>query len=1272
MKRFSATFLLLLLMAFGALSREARQFLHFDKSSSGLAYDGVKTIIQDSRSYIWAGTYKGLSRYDGTRWKSYDRNDFGTGTDYISSMAEDACGNIWLGTDSGPVVYSYVEDAFTCLSSSGCPSDRVYDIIPDSDRGVYLAIRNHGLYHYDTISKALQKLPLPSEEHFYRLALSPDGRLFAASYCKNLYLVGEDKLTSLWGDFFRSDNIEGLAIEGNSLYVASKRHGLCRLGLYDGTLDIICPLRPDVRPVNVGASAGLVWFSTTDGLRVYDPSTGGLEHIRMNPSDRFGLKDNHITSAFVDSRDGLWVSSENGIDYAGPAMTRITRVECPGIARSFAQDPSGLLWVGTERKGLLTYDISRGRLSAYQNPSLPRSVNALCADGPYVWLGSHGGIYRIEASSGAVRKYALVAGSNPNADNRVISLFLSREGCLYAATNIGVSRYDRQSDTFLPIDALQDITVESMAQESSGRIWMASYSQGAYLFDPAKGSIAESWCCSNGNCSIPEMTSSVCIDRQGCPWIIGFSSGLWKKTPEGFEHFDRKTLPTLPTDVYYTALPDRSGRLWISSDAGLIRFDSGSVRLYTREDGLLSESFRKGGLLLRDSRMVFGSEEGFILFDPARLQDSMVACPVAITSVRVNGELPSDAVFRGNPDLASRMMLGPRERNLSIRVATPGISLLASGPICCKLEGLESDWRDISTSGNYDYFNLPKGHFTLRIARQSPDGNWEDAHMPVSITVRPRFFESVAGIILVLILAILVAAGISVLVSRRNLAKQRNALYHEKMQFFANVIHEIKTPLTLIRTPLQHLLARGDLSPDSRKDVELIADNSESMERLVRELLEFISLEEHGIVLEKTECDIVDSLGFILYNYSETARSANLRLEFRHSLPSLPARVDRRAFNKMVNNLMSNAVKYAASYIVLDLQSGPSTVEIRVSNDGERIPVERREDIFKPFVHFGTSSHRADSFGIGLSYARRLARLHGGDITLSDREDCTEFILSLPLGEEPASEQREPSAQAARSDTSLPLVLLVEDNSELLGYLKRRLSQDYRVLAVDSAEKALDKLFSTQVDLLVTDLGLKSMSGVELCSRVNANPATAHIPIIVLSAISSVSTKIQCMENGATMYIEKPFSMDYLESCIKAALQKRSSMRNAYAPLPDAVSRIGEELSDKDESFIRRLDALITDNISDPEFSNSSIETLLGISRSSLNRKVRSLLDTTPNEYIRTKRLSAAALILERGGVRISEVCYAVGFNSPSYFAKCFREKYGMLPVEYAKIHNNK
>lgn len=1298
MKRFFATILSFLAVAtanFVASAVEKYDFLHIDKASSGLSYDGVRIAFEDSRGFIWIGTYKGLCRFDGFRIVSYDHDDFGTSSDFISFLEEDSDGNIWVGTDNGIVVYDYTQDLFTPLKIPGKPGDRVYSIKHDSAGDVWFGMRNSGLFRYrrsdGSVECILESNPAGLKIVPYRIVIGKNSDIWIASYCDDIYCLSGDELTPVTDSFFEGDDVEGLDMDENGmLWIASKRNGLCRLNPHTGAVSVVVTLKEDVRPTNLKCNGTYVWLSTTNGLVRYNQVDSEKLFIHNDSEDAFSISDDFVTSAFVSSTGVLWVTTETGgVNFSNPqsdAFRKFYKLSSGeslsgSVIKDFAQDSFGRVWVGTHTRGLLRLDVGAGILEQYKgNADVPTNINALISDGDFLWIGSNNGLCRMNVRTGKTKKYTNFFSNEP--ENRIINLYRSRDEMLYCCTPIGVCRYDKSSDTFTGLAALSGITVEDIAQDASGLMYLASYSQGAYAYDAVKDSLVAAFCRTDGKSVIPEMTSSMAVDSDGTPWIIGFSSGFFAREGEDFREFSKATVPALPTDIYLAGEFDSEKNLWLSTDVGLVEFNpsSADARLYTKADGLFENKFTlNASLKLLDGRMLFGNDNGFILFNPAEAASNLHNGRITICGARINGE-PRRG--QGNIDLVSELVLTSEERSLGFDFTEQGMAGMVGVKIFCRLSGFEEEWRDISSTGSVDYFNLPAGRYVLEVGQALPG---EDIRLSrtMNVIVRPTFIESPFGMTCIILCALLAAFLISFYIYRNALSKQKKKhkekeltlkeqLYHEKMGFFANVIHEIKTPLTLLRTPLSNLMDGTSSEEDRREDLRIIGNSASYMEKLVKELLEFISLEEHGYVIERRNVNMTERIGFILSNYKELAKSRELSLTYKSTEEEIICAVDGKALSKIVNNLLQNAMKFGRSYVDVELAKADGMLKIFFRNDGGIIPAGRRKEIFKPFVYY--SSPENQSFGIGLPFARKLSELHGGTLVLSERTDCNEFVLSLPLQTVPdagtAVEENDNTGELLIPASNLPLLLIVEDNEDMLGYLKRKLYADFKVIGVNSGEAAIEKIQKHMIDLVITDIGLPNMSGVELCAKINGNPHTAHIPIIVLSAISSLPTKVQCMENGASMFIEKPFSLDYLVSCVNSLMTKRKFMRNAYAPKVDAIEKVQANLPDRDNDFVLKLNKVIAENISNPKLNNTFIENTLFISHSSLNRKMRQLLNTTPNDYIRRKRLDLGAQMLKRGGARVNEICYAVGFNSPSYFAKCFKEEYGVLPADYADGKN--
>lgn len=1297
-------FMLVSGVTYGSPRAQHNLFSHFNKERNGLSYDSVRDIFQDSRGYVWIGTYKGLSRYDGKRFKNYDRDDLGVTSDFINVIKEDLDGNLWIGTDNGVVIYNYAEDKFIRLSSVvkssvKVPGDRIFAIERNSAGVMWVSSRDNGLYSYNPKTCAFVYHPLTEEtpvNNIYRIALDRNDNMFLAVYCDNIYFASSDASScspldlGSNSDIFKGDDVEGVVLSSKSndiIYVASKRNGLVEVDIRNGRCTTLYNLPKDVRPTNLTYDVNKsLWLSTTNGLVCYSLDTCQSKVYYSDPTDQFSLSDSFITEVYKDRNGRLWVGTQyGGLDLSSPAHSNFTKCYTlsdgtsieGAIVRCFAEDKSGNVWVATERMGLLKY--SNGVLERY-NADIPKTVLALLDDDEGLWIGSVKGISRMDYATSKVRNY--LPFDVENTENRVLNIYKSHAGEIFAATTIGVMKYDRDKDRFVMISDLAGLTIEHMAEDSRGVLWLASYSTGVYSYDLNNSTTKAHYSPQTGSQVIPDMISSVCVDADDNTWIIGFSSGffLYNRKNDSFQEFSMETMPSVPTDVYFRALSDDDGRLWLSTDSGLIEFDPSkeNVRVYTKDDGLLDNEFTKAAIQLRSGKFAFGSADGFVLFDPDDLNTADHLSKVTITDMYLDYKPVSSDAFEGNVDLKDQITLEFKENSFGFSFAVLDSSYPASDRILCKLEGYDREWKDVSVEKAVHWKDVPAGTYRLLLSNGEFSSNFVEAHNPLTIVVKPKFWASTLGIFIIISISLTVLFLLIFFLHKRQktLEKRRLQAYRarkeqemmkEKMTFFSNIIHEIKTPLTLIRTPLQKILSSGSCTADLREEMEVISNSTDYMNDLVKELLEFVRLEEHGYVLDLKSIDVVERLGFLTFNFYETAKDRNIKLQFSHAPETLVCAIDTNAFRKIINNLLDNGVKYAESYIKVDLYCDGDDFVVSFKNDGAAIPISRRESIFKPFVQFSEDvSPYSQSFGIGLAYARNLAEHHGGTLTLGECDKYTEFVLRLPVKDIPSGETVEENLEEIVKRSDLPLALVVEDNAGLLTYLKKNLKQEYNVMGVQSAEKALTLLMTYKADIIITDIALQGMSGIELCQKVNSSNDLAHIPVIVVSAISSVETKMKCMESGATNYIEKPYSMDYLKACIKGALDKKATMRATYGGtmvsdvLPDT-------LINRDEDFVFRLEKIVSENLSNPSFSSTQLGEQLYMGHSTLNRKMKALYDITPNDYIRTKRLAKAAEMLECGNYRVNEVCYAVGFNTPSYFAKCFKKAYGVLPVEWSK-----
>ena len=626
-----------------------------------------------------------------------------------------------------------------------------------------------------------------------------------------------------------------------------------------------------------------------------------------------------------------------------------------------------------------------------------------------------------------------------------------------------------------------------------------------------------------------------------------------------------------------------------------------------------------------------------------------------------------------------------------------GYSTSGTNQLQYKLEGFDKEWYTTDSNNPVaTYTNLKPGSYTFSVKSSNYQGEWNGETKSIRVQIHPPFWKSTWAYILYII----VTSGLIIysiyrfrkrMIDKQKLQFERlesekeKELYHAKIDFFTNIAHEIRTPLTLIKGPLENILKKNDLNEkEVKENLNIMEQNTLRLLNLTNQLLDFRKTETKGF-----------SLNFMTYNISEILKETYNRflptakqnyLEFNLQLPEKDfyAPVDKEALTKILSNLFNNAVKYAQSNIIaqLDIQpeSNPNMFMITVSNDGTLIPKDMEEDIFKPFVQIKNTDNgqRTAGTGIGLPLARSLAELHKGKLYLKN-EDQICFCVELPITQENVIQLSKhyiedspniPDRHLATTPENQNTILVIDDDPEILSFVSKQLQNTYKIITATNGKEALDILETESVNLIVSDVMMPEIDGFELCKRLKNNINYSHIPIILLTARATLQSKIKGIELGADAYIEKPFSTEYLLVKIATLLTNLEKLRKAFTSSPFVEART-IALSNADEKFLDKLTETIKKNISEPEFNVDILASEMNMSRSSLHRKIKSIAQITPNEYIQLERLKTAAQLLQSGNYKINEICYIVGFNSSSYFAKCFQKQFGVLPKEFCSSIRN-
>ena len=1280
---------------------------------NGLSQNTVYQILQDRKGFMWFGTKDGLNRYDGLSYRVYKKENSGLGKNFITALYEDHEGNIWIGTDGGVFIYNPVLDSFTAFNQTSDKGTVIKDFVTmigsDEYDNIWISVENQGLFCYNHEKRLRNYLHDSGMSNVARFWLN-ESTCWLALYADNLYYTKDNFESPLQpfkdadgNEIFKGDIINWhVSWPHNCVYIASV-NGLTEINFTTGKTRRL--LNAYVRVLQFKSDDEL-WVGTESGLYIYNLANDKVTHLSVpDQDDSYALSDNAIYSLCRDKENGMWIGSYfGGVNYYPYQWTYFEKFYPRDDLRHFGrrvreicESNDGTLWIGTEDKGLFNYDPANGKIVPFDHPAIYKNVHALCLDGDDLWVGTFsGGLNRVNLHTRQVKHYSRGKTQNSMSANDAFTICKTTTGDVWIGTTAGLLKYNRSSDDFTRIAELKSMFTYDILEDFNGNLWFATFSNGVFCYNVRSQKWKNYLSNEKDSASLSyNKVISIYEDSRKCLWFMTLGEGFCRYNPET-DNFTRYDMSKgFPSNTIYKMVEDKRGNLWLTTNNGLVCFnpETESKHVYTTANGLLSNQFNfQSGYCDRKGRIYLGSINGFIAFDPETFVENTFLPPVVITDFylfnkRLSVDSP-DSPMEKSITYSDEIELDANQNSFSLQVAALSYQAPEMNRLEYKLEGFNSEWYTVGRNSMINYSNLPYGSYTLRIKGSNSDGKWNEAQRVLKIRILPPFYLSTWAYVVYVLLALCSLVAVIFYFRRRTQQKHQQTmekferekereLYTAKIDFFTNVAHEIRTPLTLIKSPLENVLSSKSVSDEIRDDLEIMDLNTNRLLDLVNQLLDFRKTETQGFQLNFVECDVSDILQKTCKRFRLSARQKEL--EFVIDSPeTVYASVDKEGLTKIISNLLSNAIKYSETYIRVRLYVEEDKLLFSVCNDGPVVPAKMREEIFKPFIQYkeGVLSSVSGT-GIGLALARLLAELHEGALYMEDSMECNCFLLSLPLKhvQTVTIERKEPVMNEELSGEGEPetgrkqcryTLLVVEDSLEMRLFVTKQLSSEYQVLTAVNGIEALKVLGEHTVNLVISDIMMPEMDGLELCEHLKSELDYSHIPIILLTAKTTLQAKIEGMRLGADVYIEKPFSVEYLRVCVSNLLSNREKLRVSFAHSP-FVQANSMAMTKADETFLKTLKEVVVANMQNPEFCLDDMASLLNMSRSSLNRKIKGILDLTPNDYIRLERLKKAAQLLQEGECKINEVCYMTGFNTPSYFTKCFQKQFGVLPKDFIK-----
>ncbi len=1334
--RYKFIFLCLLtLSSFFTVSARNYYFRHYT-NEDGLSHNTVYCSLQDQRGFLWFGTKDGLNRFDGHTFKSYrhePENKKSIRSNYITALHEDPDGLIWIGTNKGLNYYNPQTDDFGDLDDLFLYEGEFGDIKTDFQNNIWFQCFD-GLYKYDKKKNKVKYYP--SQIYFTpnRICISSAGDPWFISGDRALFkydhrndtFTRHEILTSQEKKLF-SDLLVIVDAKEHGLLIGTESLGLRRFDPNTGTTETFLKQDAFGKPIRTRVilpfSDDEFFVGTESGLYLLNIKTGKTLNFRKSLNNPYAIGDNAIYTLTKDAEGGVWIGTYfQGLSYLPNEYASFEKFFDQGVAngikgnaiREITGDKYGNIWIGTEDAGLNKYDPSTG-LFCHFEPDMGsisgQNLHGLMVDGDSLWIGYYDrGADVIDIKSNRKIMH-FEAGYAPNdlKTNFVITVYKTEDGRILLGTISGVYQYLPETKNFKYIDGFASYSFAyCFYEDHKNTIWVATLNNGLFYItqDGVSGYFKHDE--KNPASISSNAVSNVFEDSKNRLWVSTRGNGFCLYNPEKKDFTRFTTKDGLPSNFIYKILEDARGNLWITTSNGLIRFnpETCEMRRYSTASGLTNNQFNyNSGYKDKLGKMYFGTINGMISFVPENIRESNFNPPVYITGFQVFNEELCLKDKAGNSEsvlFADEVILPYDKSTFSIDFAALSYTSPDMNEYMYKLDGVDKQWTHLKSYRKAYYTNLNPGEYTFRLKASNGDGEWMDKETTLLIVINPPFWQTGwAYLCYVIFVGIVVFTIIRFYTQRLKLRNQmkldkmedlkQQELLRAKIDFFTQIAHEIRTPLTLIKGPLDRII-KSEKDTDSNKDnLAIMQKNTNRLLDLTNQLLDFRKAEIEGMKLNFTPVDIVELLRETYIRFTPIAKEKKLIFELKLDIEQFDAVVDKEAVTKILSNLFTNALKFTKSEIVVLLDTTKSaSLEIRVESDGEVIPLELKEKIFEMFFQNKDNTYEGTpkGTGIGLYLGRLLAELHNGRLYLDTKKrTVNSFVLQLPKeqdicmeikSEKQAPEMEDPEKQQSpegvvrdiKQDIK-PVILLVEDEKEMLDYVSSELSGHYKVIKTSNGKEALNIMDSTVVNMIISDIGMPAMDGMELCKVVKSNVNYSHIPFVLLTARQNIQSQIEGLETGADAYISKPFSTEHLLAQISNLLTSREKLLKTFAQSPLVYS--GSIASTKaDEEFLKMLNDIILEKLSDPNLSVEYLAVQAGISTSSLYRKMKGICDMNPNEFIRIIRLKKAAELLLESGMSVKEVAYLTGFSAPSYFSLSFQKQFGMKPSEFVKQKQQK
>ena len=1301
-----------------AITANAQRIYHFPIGQ--VSDNRFHAICEDLSGFMWIGTENGLNRYDGYNFHQFfhdDNDSLSLLSNYVRSLYIDSDGTLWIGTNRGLQYLKPSEKSFHTVPFPGSRTPYIEKISQFSDGNIWIAARGNGVFWVDPMdpvqaNSVVSVNTFSTTQRVFRALLEDqEGTIWLGTTSGVLlYDPKTDKITEFRPELIDHD-ITGINKDENgNVYITTNNH----LYMWDSARRTLTRLTPSEGVWEITHS-----FIDREGLKISIRGKGllaltnerKLERVELKPYDR-SLEKLDVSAYYRDKADNIWIGcflsdyilvtkDRNEFDYW---KFSDYQEDVSGNVTAMITDTEGRLWIGYNNNSLTCMSnegevLKAGKGSVYISCMFRDSRNR-------IWVGyPNGGLAILDTGTGRLRPVMTNEYSNVSsiAEDLQGRIYYSELGSGFSRLNpsdMKPEHYTSFAQSGRNGQWLSNDWIHTLLIDKWNRLWIG-HDNGVDCFDI------------DHNIFLPNNKILATMGTSGCTCILEEGNGImWFGTTKGIIIYDStngetrllNTSKGLSNDDIRGMIKDNDGYVWVATPNGLNRINSDNLeisRFYTEEKAFN----RVSAFSAIDGRAYFGSNAGITAFSPYNITTGSKVNQVIMTGFYLNGEQITHESLSGgkriseNPlSMSDQFRLAYRDNSFTLEFSTLNYGDEASLIYEYSLNPDKREWTSNPAGVNrFTFSRLGFGRYTLSVRARLNDIVSEPRTYNIKIEA-PWYATSLA----VCIYLIIVLAILMVIFKLRRKSRERE-MDEAKFQSFINVAHEICAPMTMVISPLEDMLRDDNTPAEILPNLRQMHKSSTRILSLINQLLDMRKYDEGQMQLHFAETDLINFLMGPFELYTQTAEKRNINFRFNHPMVEQPVWIDRDSIDKVMMNLLSNAVKYTPDEGTIEIgvevgtddhENGPlhNYVEVSVSDTGIGLD---KDDVNRVFQRFYRADNDVTSvtmgMGIGLNYSQMLINMHNGTIKAGNRTDGQKgsvFSFRLPLGnshiskDDIADPQDTVRLQLDRNRVGMDLdeseetnqtkgtfkVLVVDDDDSMLDYLSDSLKQSYKVITARNGKEGLKIAVSQIPDIIVTDVVMPEMDGIQLVKALKGNSLVSHIPVIMLSGKNKLQDRMLGLDTGADSYLPKPFYISELKSLMSNLINNRLIVKGKYSGQQEQAEQVAPvQFESSDELFMKRVMSIVNKNISNSEFNISLMVDEVGMSRTQLHRKLKELTGFSAARFLQNIRMQQAMKLLKEKRVNVSQIAYSVGFSSQTHFSTTFKQYYGVSPTEYIK-----